>query len=482
MIRFAQIKLTANHTYKSIIKSPINRWLVGGFLVLIAIALSSSYMSYANHQHDVEHYSKDVRDRWENNPDKHPHRMAHYGYVAFRSKFPLSFFDQGLDNYLGNVIFLEAHRQNPVNFSKASLSSSLLRFGELSAGLLLQLLLPLLIFFWGYASVSGEREKSILKLFLTQGVSWKELLIGKSLGLFAVSLLITIPALIFTMLLLFITKPVEFSSVLFSFGGIAIAYLIYILVTSFMATWVSAKSASSKSSLITLIGCWLFFVLIIPKTSQVMAQIIYPSPSKIEFDAAVEHELIQQGDSHNPDDPYFNAIKDSLLSEYNVSSTKELPFNYGGYIMKEGEKLSTEIFRKHQEELINTYKKQNNIINKMAILNPYIAIKNISMVLSGTDFESYRIFKSEAENYRYNLAQTMNNLQIEHISNNTTSSADKKAVISQQYWKDLPPFHHRFLAIHEMMDSIGYPLFSLILWFGLLLSGMFFFASKLRAL
>jgi len=481
-MRFAQIKLIANHTYKSIIKSPINRWLVGCFLVLIAIALTSSYMSYTNHQHDVEHYSKDVRERWENNPDKHPHRMAHYGYVAFRSKFPLSFFDQGLDNYLGNVMFLEAHRQNSVNFSKAGLSSSLLRFGELSAGLLIQLLLPLLIFFWGYASVSGDREKGILKLFLTQGVSWKELLIGKFLGLFAISLLIIIPTLFFTLLLLFMAKPVEFSPVLFSFGVITMAYLIYLFVMSFMATWVSAKSSSSKSSLITLIGCWLFFVLLIPKTSQVLAQIIYPSPSKIEFDATVEHELIQQGDSHNPDDHHFNAIKDSLLSEYNVSSTKELPFNYGGFIMKEGEKLSTEVFRKHQEELIDTYKKQNNVINKMAILNPYIAIKKISMVLSGTHFGSYQIFKSEAEEYRYNLAQTMNNLQIEHISNTTTSSADKGAVISQQYWKDFPPFNHRFLEINEMICSISYSLFSLLLWLVVLGLCVFFYTKNLRAL
>jgi len=219
MIRFAQIALIANHTYKSILTSPINRWFIGGFLVLVLVGLSSSFYDYTQHQHDVDHYSKDVRDRWENNPDKHPHRMAHYGYVAFRSKVPMSFFDQGLDSYLGNAVFLEAHRQNSVNFSKASLSSSLLRFGELSAGLLLQLLVPLLIFFWGFTSVAGEREKGILKIFLTQGVSWKELLIGKSLGLFRVSLLIALPTLIFSFILLVFTKPQELPSALFSFAG-----------------------------------------------------------------------------------------------------------------------------------------------------------------------------------------------------------------------------------------------------------------------
>ena len=109
MIRFAQIVLITNHTFKSILKSSTNRWLIGAFLLLVLTALISSYQNDRLYSHDVAHYSKDIRDRWESNPDKHPHRMAHYGYVAFRSKYPLSFFDKGLDSYLGNVIFLEAH-------------------------------------------------------------------------------------------------------------------------------------------------------------------------------------------------------------------------------------------------------------------------------------------------------------------------------------------------------------------------------------
>jgi len=89
---------------------------------------------------------------------------------------------------------------------------------------------------------------------------------------------------------------------------------------SFLAVWVSAKSASSKTSLIKLIGCWLFFTLIIPKISQVAGQFLYPTPSKIEFDTLVEQELLKQGDSHNPDDPHFKALKDSLLLAHGVSS------------------------------------------------------------------------------------------------------------------------------------------------------------------
>lgn len=482
MTRFAQIILIAKHTLKSIVKTSINRWLIGAFLLLIVAALISSFKSNRQHQHDVDHYSSDVRERWENNPDKHPHRMAHYGYVAFRSKYPLSFFDRGLDSYLGNVMFLEAHRQNSVNFSNASLSSSLLRFGELSAGLLLQFLLPLLIFFWGFASVSGEREKGILKLYLTQGVSWREVILGKSLGIFGVSLIILLPTIILSSILLIMSPSNMGSSSLFSMLGLSVSYLIYCFVMSMLAIWTSAKSSRSKVALIKLIGFWLLFVLIIPKVSQFVAQVVHPSPSKIEFDAMVEHEIIQFGDSHDPDDPHFQGIKDSLLLVYNVGDTKDLPFNYGGFIMKEGEKISTEIYRKHQTQLIDIYEKQGRIVNTMAIFNPYLAIKNISMVLSGTDFHSYQVFKKQAEDYRYNLAQTMNNLQIDLISNKVKSSADKGAVISQQHWKDFPSFQHRFLEKSEMIKAISLSTIALFLWLLLLILGTLFFSKNLKAI
>jgi len=464
-MRIAQVRWITSHTFKQLIRAPINRWLIGALMSLLMIAIGSSYLRQANHQHNVDHYSQDIREKWENNPDKHPHRMAHYGYVAFRSKYPLSFFDSGIDSYLGNMVFLEAHRQNSVNFSQVSLSNGISRFGELSAGLVFQLLLPLLIFFWGYSSISEERQKGVLKLFLAQGARWEEIILAKSLGIYSISLLIFIPALLISLVLL-ICSP-HILSIIDSVMPLILlgfCYLIYLYLMSFLAVWVSATSSSSKISLMKLIGFWIFFTLIIPKLSLVVGQLTYPTPSKIEFDTMVEHELIEQGDSHNPDDPHFNALRDSLLASHNVTSPQELPFNYSGYIMKEGEKLSTETFRKHQAMLFSLYEKQSQVVNFTAVLNPYIAIKHISMVLSGTDFGSYLNFKRAAEDYRYNLAQTMNDLQIKHIGNKVASSADKNAVISQRYWAEIPRFQHGFPSFIEMIKTIKWSVSALSLW------------------
>ncbi|MEM6317450.1 MAG: DUF3526 domain-containing protein [Bacteroidota bacterium] len=477
-MRFQKIKLISQHTFQNLRKASSTKWLVGLFNGLLFFALIAAFAYQQQQQHTVEHYSADVRERWESSPDKHPHRMAHYGYVAFRQKYPLSFFDYGLDSYVGNVVFLEAHRQNSVNFSEASLSNGLVRFGEISAALILQLLVPLLIFFWGFGLIAGERETGTLRLILSQGVSWSELIMGKSLGLFALSLLLFVPTILLALILLFVG---DFTTDgLLSYGTLSISYLAYLFIMSLLAVWVSAKSQTSKNALIQLIGCWLFFTLLLPKLSQVAGQVFVPTPSQIEFDTVVEHELIKLGDSHNPDDPHYQAIKDSVLAANNVSSVKELDFNYSGLIMREGEKLSTEVYRRHQAELMEQYQRQQNIVGWTAFLNPYIAMKNVSMALSGTDFHAFRNFQNQSEAYRYNLAQTMNNWQIKFIANNTSSST-KGAVLDKQFWKDFADFEHEQLSFATILGNEKMSLLALVLWLGGLLFLVRFSTGGLKA-
>ena len=78
-------------------------------------------------------------------------------------------------------------------------------------------------------------------------------------------------------------------------------------------------------------------------------------------------------------------------------------------------------------------------------------IQYLSMAFSGTDYAAYRHFDEQAEIYRYDLAQTMNNLQIKLVSNKTSSSADKRSAISRQYWADLPDFQHQFLSFPQVI-------------------------------
>lgn len=463
------------------LKRNVNRWLIVCFNLILISALFAGFFNLKEKQKGISEHSKEVRELWENNPDKNPHRMAHYGYIALREKYPLSFFDFGMDNYLGNSIFLEAHKQNTVNFSEASFSNSLLRFGEMSAGLILQLLIPLLIFFWGFDTITCDRETGTLKIIMSQGVSWQKLIIGKSLGLFTLSLIVFIPVVIVVFALSATNAiDIENTGFILRFSILLLAYLLYYFILSLITVMVSSRVSTSKSSLTQLIGFWLIFTLVLPKVSQSFGQMAFPAPSKIEFDAVVEQEIIKQGDSHNPNDPHYKELKDSLLAAYHVKSAKDLPFNYLGIVMQEGERLSAETYKHYQDSVTNIFKKQQNIVRYTALFNPYMAIKNLSMALSGTDFFEYNNFQEQTEVFRYLMVQKLNEMQMKYVKTGTSLVA-KNSSINREHWKEIPKFKYRFLSVFQTLENEWLSIISLFIWTTVLLFVVNKSVKKLKA-
>ena len=188
--------LIARHLKKAVFKNTAVYIITIFIGILLLYAAFSGWENYSNQNQTSEKYQHESREDWLNNPDKNPHRMAHYGNFAFRKSTPLSVFEFGMEPFFGNAIFLEAHKQNSANFSEAGFSNSMLRFGEISIAMVLQVLLPLLIFFVGFNSVAFERENGTLKILLSQGINWKQLLWGKILGVANVVMLLFVPTII----------------------------------------------------------------------------------------------------------------------------------------------------------------------------------------------------------------------------------------------------------------------------------------------
>ncbi|MEP1095897.1 MAG: DUF3526 domain-containing protein [Cyclobacteriaceae bacterium] len=459
------VALIAKQFWTDAFKSRATYVMIFLVSVILTYAAYSGWKNYATQSDIRTQYQEEARKSWEENPDKHPHRMAHFGSFAFRLKHPLSLFDFGMESFVGNAVFLEAHKQNTVNFSEASFSTGLLRFGEISLAMLLQVLLPLILFFLGFGSIAVERENGTLKISIAQGARWMEILVGKSLGLMKLALLFFLPVAVVILLLLLILKGTLLTTdELLRYVGTVVSYLLFFQVICFVSTLVSAFSKTSKDALVKLLALWLFFVIILPKTSQALGSYFYPSPSKIEFETILEKELIKKGDSHNPDDPYYKALKDSVLLVHKVDSVHKLPFNYSGFVMREGERTSAEIYKKHHNELLKTFQKQNNVTRFTALFNPYVAIRNASMALAGTDFGSYVNFQEQSESYRYQLAQEMNELQMELISNISPDADEEPHMISKEHWEEFPDFKHQFLSISTALQNEMWSVIALLFW------------------
>lgn len=412
--------------------------IIGLLLIYAAVTGWLHVESQVAMRHDAQ---EQARHDWLSNPDKHPHRMAHYGHFAFRPRPSLSFFDFGMENFMGSTVFLEAHKQNATNFSEAGFSTGLLRFGELSIAMILQVIVPLLICFLGFHAIATERENGTLKILFSQGVCWRELIAGKTLGIVSVVLVLFLPVTLLSigcwlLLVRFHITAGETIRLL----GITGLYLLYFVIYSLIAVLVSAWSQTARASLVKLIGIWLLFTTVLPRATQSAGTWLHPAPSTTAFQWAIEQDVLKTGDSHNPEDLHYKAIRDSLLNAHGVDAVEQLPFNYSGFIMAEGEKISATIYNRHQEQLLQTYAAQNGLARYAAFLNPFMAVKYLSMAMTGTDYRSYTSFQQQAETYRYGLAQKMNQLQMQYISNHKPGPGDPPAIISRRHWADLPPF------------------------------------------
>ena len=319
-----------------------------------------------------------------------------------------------------------------------------------------------------------------LKILLTQGATWKEILYGRALGLFSIAFLFYFP-FILCMAGILLTEEHSTPDDWTRMAGLSIGYLLYIATLSLCTIIVSANSQKAKSALVKLLGIWLLLIVILPAIAQALGTYFYPTPNKLEFRSAIEEEIIQFGDSHDPDDPYYQGIRDSVLSVHNVKSVKELPFNYGGFQMGLGEKISTEIYNKHHGELLNQYRQQNQLTKWLAIINPYLGIKNLSMTLSGTDLESYIDFQNKTEAYRYKLAQTMNELQMKYIKANVSSSEGKVNVLDRKTWTDFPDFSYEHPMISQVIGNEFIAIIALLIWVSMSFGIMNYWSKKASA-
>jgi ABC-2 type transport system permease protein len=479
----SNVKLIAGHFLQTVWKSKVIAPVCIVWLTLVLYAVFTGYATYTRQNEIREEYQARARQSWEANPDKHPHRMAHFGSFAFRIKHPLSIFDNGMESYTGNAVFLEAHKQNTANYSEASFSTGLLRFGEISLAMLLQTVLPLILFFLGFNAIAQQRENATLKILVSQGATFKQIIWGNSIGLFAVGVAFLLPVLIGTITSIALQSTSVVDAGLFMrCAVIGIGAIVFLWIISVMAIAVSAISSTGRSALLSLLGIWLMLAIVLPKTLQAIGSYIYPAPGKTQFQAAVEADILQQGDSHNPDDVHFKKLKDSVLRANKVDSIQQLSFNYSGFIMQEGERMSAQVYNDHLQRLHTIYDRQNGVSYNAAFIDPFIGFKNITMAFSGTGFSAYRHFQQQAETYRYELAQTMNVLQMKYISNKKLSSTDKPYSIDKSNWTSFPDFSYRYQSVNEIIKQQWVALVALAAWLLLSVFLIHYIAGKAKVI
>jgi len=377
-------------------------------------------------------YQASSDEAFDAQPNRHPHRMVHYGQYVFRPLSALAFFDPGVDAYTGNTVFLEGHRQNSANFAEARQSSLLLRFGQLTPAFVLQTLAPLLIIFLAFASVARERESGTLRLLLAQGLRPGELIGGKALAHLGVAAAVGLPAAIALIIAVAVGLTPPLASLL-----LVLAYGLYLAIWAVGSVLASSVTARGRDALTVLMSVWMVTVVLLPRSLPEVAAARIDIPTRIETDVSIARELKSIGDSHNPDDPHFAAFKAQTLAKYGVATADELPVQWRGLVGMEGERLTSVLFDRHASEAFAREQSQNDLVRLFGAISPVISLRQASMTLAGTDVESHQDFLGQVERFRYTFVQALNLMQVQQIPN---LNAGEDPRIAAHNWQTLPSF------------------------------------------
>jgi len=385
------------------------RWSSAIVFVLLfaSVVMGGKHYRDVKRQHDLAR--AETREQWLRQPAKNPHSAAHYGIYAFKPKMAPSALDRGVDPFVGQSVWLEAHKQNEFRFRPAQDVTALQRFGELTAAAVMQLLIPLLIILLSFSTFAGEREQGTLRQLLSLGMKKTDLAWGKALGVAGALGALIVPATVIGVIALAMTS--ENGSLAAGAPRIALmfmSYLLYFISFIGLSLAVSARAKSSQMALVILLAFWIVNGLIATRAITDIAKRLYPTPSAFAFQQAIDREMQSGPDGHDTADKRAEALKQRVLKQYGVEKLEDLPVNFAGLSLQEGEEHGNAVFDRHYAKLWNRFERQNQLKQIAGLLAPTLAIQSVSMGLAGTDFAHHRDFAAAAESYRRTLVKKMN--------------------------------------------------------------------------
>lgn len=449
--------------------------------MLTLVLLATAYVGRANfeeRQANQHRYQQLVAEQFDTQPDRHPHRVSHYGYLVFRPPAPLGFLDEGIEGFTGTTLFLEAHRQNAASFSRASQTGAVDRVSTLSVATVLQMCVPLLVLALSGVAITREREQGTLPLALCQGATIADLLWGKWLGTLVTVAIGLSPALAAALFWLAAGREaawdVDLTLRLALWLGL---HAVVFATCAAIGVATSARSRSSHEALARVVGVWVLLWIVTPRVLPAVATALYPLPARAAFDAEIETRVRELGDSHNPDDPKFASLETDVLRRYGVTRVEDLPFNYAGFVNREAESRSSQAYAEHVAALQQRYARQARVAQVAGLFSPYIAARLTSMVLAGSDNAHADRFERQAETYRYNLVQRMNELHMNEVTSSrdrygaVVNGAPTRQRIDREFFASVPDFSPERPRIIDVVigDPLGVftPLVSLaaaLLW------------------
>lgn len=314
-------------------------------------------------------------------------------FKAYRKPEPMQIFVSGLSNDIGR--WSSINQMSSVKLYNSIYSDdpifSVFRFIDFA--FIVQVVLSLFAILFTYDAISGERESGTLKLVFSNAVRRTQYIIAKCIGSW-IGLVVPIMIPILLSVLLVIIMGVSLTAGDWLKLGILIG-LSLLLFTFFIVfgVFISSMTRHSNISFLIALVCWVFFVLIIPRTGVMIAGQVLPVPRVAEIEgqrdafakdlwATFYEESMRRWDE-------FNSASSSENGEaFNMDDEKMWErMQEEDSARKVVDRQIEEYETRLQEELRQRKNAQERLAFSLSRFSPASAFQLAAMTLAGTDID-----------------------------------------------------------------------------------------------
>ncbi|NUM80125.1 ABC transporter permease subunit [bacterium] len=417
---------------------------VFSFSVCTVLILLAFYVGARNYQVNRAQYEASVRENL-----RQMEGLTDWGQVEsqiFLPPTPLAALISGLSNDVGRSIKVEAVGELISENSRYGEDPIYAVFRFLDLEFVFQVVLSLFAILLAYNAVNGEKEQGTLKLTFANAVPKDRYILAKLSGVFAsVVVPMLLPILIGCGILVIMDIPMNGSEWL-RLAMIVVAGLLFFMVFLNLSIFVSAKTERSSYSFLILLIAWIFFVLIVPRTSILLAGRAIDVPSideihaqKFRNQSQLWTEDMQKIDAFVPpsNDPEkaFAAFNTFMNTTRETRETKIAEFN-----------------QRLNEDRNNRQAVQREWAFGIARFSPATSLSLAVMSLAGTSHAIAQQFLDQARSYQQSFAQFIKSKNNGETGGHMVrvkigGAPQEKAKPINPY--EIPAFHFQSMSVGE---------------------------------
>jgi ABC-type transport system involved in multi-copper enzyme maturation permease subunit len=380
------------------------RFVIATLLCVVLIPLGM-YVSIKDYEQRLQEYQTSVQQYEKRS--KESMYSGDFGAEGYRPPSPLSVFSGGLKGKLNMKVTTQYDGNYHIENLSQDENLQAVLFGKIDFAFIVGTVLSLLALIFTFRTVTGEKESGTLRLIVAGNVPRWKIIFSKIVGGYCIFL---IPVLLsFTVGLLFLNRSEVLSLSAQNYGTIflvLVTVLLFLFCIFSMGVLVSALTHSSIVSMIGVLFAWVLLVLVIPKMSPMIAQVVCPVLSRqvVDTEKAMVLGEIGREKEKTEAELYKKVLAEAGLgvdrafddSKETEQAQKEYDKQKGPVLRQYQERMSKEA-RRIEEDYTNKRRAQEAIAANLSRMSPFCCMANALSEMSGTGSSEIENFSKQAQ-------------------------------------------------------------------------------------